>query len=161
MRDKLFQGCDDPFHRAKALCQKPATHIPTMMNSYIFVKEGPKCIWITWHPLSSADISTFIPEMSKFCYIKIQIAFWHIISYSFNVSWDFLIGMVTVLIMSAKMAALSLLKIKVFQNKDYELINSVHDTSPTKFYQVTLFILYMQSYDQSLETIAFLWEKLS
>ena len=32
MRDKLFQGCDDPFHRAKALCQKPATHIPTMMN---------------------------------------------------------------------------------------------------------------------------------
>ena len=64
--------------------------------------------------------------------------------------------MVTVLIMSAKMAALSLLKIKVFQNKDYELINSVHDTSPTKFYQVTLFILYMQSYDQSLETIAFL-----
>ena len=35
--------------------------------------------------------------------------------------------MVTVLMMSAKMATLSLLKIKVFWNKGYDVIVSVHD----------------------------------
>ena len=34
-------------------------------------------------------------------------------------------------------------------------------TSPTKFYHVIQFILYMWSCDQSLVTVAFLWEKLS
>ena len=34
-------------------------------------------------------------------------------------------------------------------------------TSPTKFYQVIQIILYMCSCDQSLVTLAFLWEKLS
>ena len=35
--------------------------------------------------------------------------------------------MVTILITSAKMATLSLLKIKVFWNKGYDIIISVHD----------------------------------
>ena len=35
--------------------------------------------------------------------------------------------MVTSLMMSAKMTTLGLLKIKVFQNKDYDVIVSVHD----------------------------------
>ena len=34
--------------------------------------------------------------------------------------------MVTILMMSAKMATLGLLKIMVFQNKGYEVITSVH-----------------------------------
>ena len=34
-------------------------------------------------------------------------------------------------------------------------------TSPTKFYHVIQIILYMCSCDQSLVTVAFLWEKLS
>ena len=35
--------------------------------------------------------------------------------------------MVTILVMSAKMIYLGLLKINVFQNKDYDAIISVHD----------------------------------
>ena len=40
---------------------------------------------------------------------------------------DVLINMVTILMMSAKMDALDLLKIKVFWNKDYDIIFFVHD----------------------------------
>ena len=36
------------------------------------------------------------------------------------------VNMVTILMMSAKMATLGLLKIMVFQNKGYEVITSVH-----------------------------------
>ena len=35
--------------------------------------------------------------------------------------------MVTILMMSAKVATLGLLKTKVFRNKDYDVINSVYD----------------------------------
>ena len=37
--------------------------------------------------------------------------------------------MVTILMMSAKIVALDLLKTKVFWNKDYEVIISVHDVT--------------------------------
>ena len=40
------------------------------------------------HPLGSADISIFSPEISKFYFIKkyrYRLLFWYIISYSFNV----------------------------------------------------------------------------
>ena len=37
--------------------------------------------------------------------------------------------MVTIFMMSAKMAALALLKIKLFWNKGYDAINSVHDVT--------------------------------
>ena len=37
--------------------------------------------------------------------------------------------MVTILMMSAKMATLDLLKIKVFWNKDYDVTISVHDVT--------------------------------
>ena len=40
-----------------------------------------------------------------------------------------LIHMVTILIMSAKMAALGVLKINVFLNKVYGIIASVHDVT--------------------------------
>ena len=59
-----------------------------------------------------------------------QIAFRYIISNSFNtfsVFKDFLINKVTILMMLAKMVTSGLLKIKVFQNKNYEVIVSVHD----------------------------------
>ena len=36
-------------------------------------------------------------------------------------------NMVTILMMSAKMATLDLLKIKVYRNKDYDVIISAHD----------------------------------
>ena len=37
--------------------------------------------------------------------------------------------MVTILMMSAKMATPDLLKIRVFRNKDYDVIISVHDVT--------------------------------
>ena len=37
--------------------------------------------------------------------------------------------MVTILMMSARMATPGLLKIKVFWNKDYDVINSVHEVT--------------------------------
>ena len=48
--------------------------------------------------------------------------------------------MITVLMMSAKMATLSPLKTNVFQNKSYDVI-VLSMTSPTKFYQETQIIL--------------------
>ena len=62
--------------------------------------------------------------------IQIQTAFGYIISNPFNIFWvfkDVLINIVTILIMSAKMVTLGLLKIKVFWNKEFDVIVSVHD----------------------------------
>ena len=50
--------------------------------------------------------------------------------------------------------------LKVFWNKGYEVMISVHNVT-NKFYHVTQIILYMWSCDQILKTLAFLWEKLS
>ena len=48
--------------------------------------------------------------------------------------------MVRILMISAKMATLGLLKIKIFWNQGYYVIISVYDIS-TKFYHVTQIIL--------------------
>ena len=88
-------------------------------------KEDPKDIWITSHTSRVLLTSTFFsPEISKFCYIK---------KYRYRLHFDFfeplkiiLINVVTILIMAAKMATLGPLKIKVFWNKDYDVITSVH-----------------------------------
>ena len=64
--------------------------------------------------------------------LQIQIAFWYIISNSFNFSWVleiFLINLVIILMMSAKMATPGLLKITVFWNKGYDVIISVDDVT--------------------------------
>ena len=63
--------------------------------------------------------------------------------------------MVTILMMSAKMAILSLLKMKVFLNKGYDVIISVYDVI-NKIYHVTQIILQMWSFDQSLVTLVLL-----
>ena len=52
------------------------------------------------------------------------------------------------------LATLGLLKIKVFLNKDYGVIVSVHDVIK-KCYQVIQIILYMWSCDQSSVTLTF------
>ena len=58
------------------------------------------------------------------------------------------------------MATPGLLKITVFWNKGYDVIIPDDDVT-TKFYHVIQVILQMRSCDQSLVTLAFLWEKLS
>ena len=72
------------------------------------------------HPWSSSDTSIFSPEMSKFCYIKkyryrLELDSEFLILLTFLESLIIvLINVVTILMMSAKMATLGLLKIKVF-----------------------------------------------
>ena len=75
----------------------------------------------------------FLPEISKFCYIKkytyrLYSDTWFLILLNFFESWKkFLINVVTILMMSAKMATLGLFKIKVFWNKGYDIITSLYD----------------------------------
>ena len=87
------------------------------------------------HPLSSADISIFSPEFSKFCYIKkyryglhIDTKFLVLLTY-FESLMISLINMVAILMIPAKMAPLGLPKIKVFWNRGYDVIIYVHDVT--------------------------------
>ena len=115
---------------------KSVTHIfhnYETWHSYAIPKEGPKNIWITWHLLSSAGISIFSQEISKFCYIKkygyrFHLSAWFLIILTFLESLKIvLINIVTILMISATMATPGLLKIKIFWNKLYDVIISVHD----------------------------------
>ena len=86
-------------------------------------------------PLCSADISNFSLENSKFCYIKkyryrLHFDTQFLILLSFIESLKiFLINMVTILMMSAKMATPGLRKIKVFWKKGYDVIIFVNDVT--------------------------------
>ena len=85
--------------------------------------------------LSSADTSTFSPEISKFCYIKKYIYRLHfdtklLILFTFLESIKIvLIKKVAIMVMSAKMATPGLLKIKIFWKKGYDVIIYVHDVT--------------------------------
>ena len=85
------------------------------------------------HPLSSADISNFSTEISKFCYIKkymyrLQFDAKFLILLTFLESLKIvLIKKVTILMMSAKTATPDLLKITVLWNKGYDVVIYVHD----------------------------------
>ena len=87
------------------------------------------------HPMSPAGISNFLPEISKFCYIKKYMYRLHfdtkfLILLAFLESLKIvLIKKVTILMMPAKMATPGLLKIKVFWNKGYDVIIYVHDVT--------------------------------
>ena len=83
-------------------------------------------------PLDSADISSFSPETSNFCYIK---KYWYRLHFDTQLITFFeplrvvLINVVAILMMPAKLATLGLLKIKVFWNKGYDVIIFVHDVT--------------------------------
>ena len=64
------------------------------------------------------------------------------------------------LMMSAKLATLSLLKLKVFWNKGYDDIISVYDVTNEILSRDSNYIVEVVM-RQSLVTLAFLWEKLS
>ena len=72
-----------------------------------------------------------------------------------NQTLIFLINMVTILMMLAKIAILGLLKIKVFRNKGYDVITSLYDVI-NKICQVTQILLQIWSCDQSLVTLGLL-----
>ena len=62
--------------------------------------------------------------------------------------------------MSAKMATAGLLKIFVLWKKGYDVISFVYDVINKILSRDSNYIVYW-SCDQSLVTVAFLWEKLS
>ena len=67
------------------------------------------------HLLSSADISISLPEISKFCYIKkYRYRKLLILPLFLESLRTVLINMVPIFMMSAKLAILAFLKIKVF-----------------------------------------------
>ena len=90
------------------------------------------------HLLSSADISIFSSEISKFCYIRkyryrLHFRTYFLILLTFFESLKvFLINMVTILMMSSKLATPGLLTIEIFQSKgddviipDYDVTNKI------------------------------------
>ena len=87
------------------------------------------------HPLTSADISIFSPEISKFCYIRkyrygLHFNTLFLILLTFLESLKIcLISLVVTLMMSGNMATPDLLKIKVIWNKGYDVIIFVDDVT--------------------------------
>ena len=85
------------------------------------------------HHLSSVDISIFSTKIRNLLY-QIQVIFQYIISFNLLILLPFLeslkvilINMVAILMMLETLASLGLLKIKVFLNKEYDVVISVHD----------------------------------
>ena len=66
--------------------------------------------------------------------------------------------MVAILMMLETMASLGLLKIKVFLNKEYDVVISVHDV--TKKNLITWLNLYCKCGHVTKCTLQFRWEKL-
>ena len=73
-QDGLFRGCSRMGGGAKRPPSlKSVTHILQWWNLaqlYLTQRRSKKYMNHVTHPLSSADISIFSPEISKFCYIK-------------------------------------------------------------------------------------------
>ena len=101
----------------KAPLSKICQTYPTMMKLgtvTLYVKRSKNCMNHVTHPLSSADISFFSPEISNFYYVKNTNidSFWYIISIFFSFTFFeslkvILTKMVINLLMSAKLATLS------------------------------------------------------
>ena len=91
------------------------SHIyPAMMklSSYTLPKEDPKILWITWHTLLLLLTSIFFNwKYANFAISRNTVIDYILIPNFFNFFWV-LINMVTISMMSAKMATLGLLKIK-------------------------------------------------
>ena len=135
--------------------------------TYTLPKENPKSIWISWRtPWVLLTWAFFDQNSSNFSISRnadIRNTFWHIISNSFNLFWvfkDCISKHGNNLIMSTKTATLDLLKVKVFWNKDYDVIIFLHDVTKNVYHK-TQIILYMWSINQNLAALAFLWDKLS
>ena len=112
----------------KRLLSKSVTHI-----LYFTQRITIKCMSHVTHSFGSADISIFSPKIRNFWDVKIyRLCFdtWFLILLAFLESLKIiLISTVTILMRSAKMATLDLLKIKIFWNKGYDIIIYVHYTT--------------------------------
>ena len=108
-----------------SIMMKFGTVIPYLKKIQKLYESCDTPLEFCWH-------QHFLPEISKFCYIKKY-------RYRFHLDTQFLIlltfldslrisliNMVTILMMSAKMATPDLLKIKIFWKKGYGITISVH-----------------------------------
>ena len=108
---------------------------PTMMKigSFTLPEEDPKNVTVTWHASWVVHTSTLFHRKSTNFAITantdIQILFWYLIFNPFNFSWVFKYHFNkhrTIVMMSAKIATLVLLKRNLFCNKVYDVIIPVH-----------------------------------
>ena len=105
---------------------KLGTLIPYLKKIQKIYKSRDTTFEFCWH-------QQFLPEISNFCYIKkyiyrLYFDILFLILLTFVWYWKiFSINVVTILMMSAKMTTLGLLKIKFIWNKDYEAIISLYD----------------------------------
>ena len=100
-------------------------------------------------PLTSADISIFSPEISKKYKYRLHFSTQFLILFAFLESLRiFLINLIIILMMSAKMATPGLLKTTVFWNKGYDVIVSADDV-----------INKILSRDSNYVVDAFMWSK--
>ena len=127
---------------------------PTMMklDSYTLPIDDAENIRITWQSPWVLLTSAFLPKISKFCYIK---KYWYRLHFDtlFPILLTvleifFLISLVKILMMSAKMATPSLLEIMVFWNKEYDVIIHVNDV-----------INKILSHDSNYIADVFMWPK--
>ena len=134
----LFRGCSRM--GGKPPLPKTCLTNPTMMKLgtvILYLKKFQKLYESLDTPLEFADISIFLPEISKFCYIKKYRYRFHLDTYSLTLLTFLeslriiLIKMVKNLMMSAKMATPGLLKIKIFWKKAYDVIIFAHDVTST------------------------------
>ena len=115
--------------------KKLGTVVPYLKKIQNIYESCDTPIGLWWHQ----HFFTGNQQILQYQEIQIYIALLYIFSSSFNFCWFFLIIMVAILMMLAKIASLGLLKIKVFRSKVYGVTISVK-TSRTKFYHVNQII---------------------
>ena len=132
----IFGAAPDGGEQKGSPFLKSVTHILQWWNLALLTlsKEDPKDIWTTWHSPGVLLTSAFFQRKSanfaisrKYRY-TLHFDTWFLIILTLFESLELVLkNMVTILMMSAKMAFPGLLKIKVFWNKGYDVIISVHE----------------------------------
>ena len=111
--------------------------LPKIWYSYILHKEDPTIMQITWHIPWVLLTSAFLHPKSAIFVISINTNVDCILMYNFSFFLltffeslkAVLINMVSIWTMSAKLATLGLLKVKIFWNKGYDVISYIYDVT--------------------------------
>ena len=134
IQDGLFRDCSRMGGAKRSPLPKICYIYPTMMKLGTvipYLKRIQKLYESRDTPLDFCWHQHFLPEISKFCYImkyryRFHLDTWFLILLTFLESLRIiLINVVTILMISAKMATPGFLKIKDFWKKGYDVITSV------------------------------------
>ena len=111
-------------------------------------KDDQRNVWITWYIPWALLPSDVFHEKSKNLVKSINAGTDFILIHSLYIFLNFfetlkifLINMVTILMMSAKMSTLDLLERKIFWVKDYDVIMSVHEVTSKRLLCEATYIL--------------------